>query len=84
MSRKLSSVRFSLSQWTNPISNQYVRHNDTVAFDVAADEALQRRIRVRRAVSAAQDVSRRTGFEKYCRLLALAATREGTLFDAPP
>ncbi len=83
MSRKLSAVRFSLSQWTNPISNQHVRHNDTVAFDVAADEALQRRIRVRRAVSAAQDVSRRTGFEKYCHLLALAATREGTLFDAP-
>lgn len=76
--------RCGASEWTNPICNQHVRHKDTVAFDVATNEALQRRIRIRRAVTATQNVARRTGFQKYCNLLTLAATRKRTLFDASP
>ena len=63
------------------IGDQHVRHNDAVTFD-AANEALQRRIGIGQAVTAAQDVARRAGLEKYRDVLTLAAARERPLGDA--
>ena len=64
------------------IGDQNVRHNDAVAFDVAPNEALQRRIGIGWSITATQDVACGAGLEKYCVVLTLAAARERSLGDA--
>lgn len=63
------------------ISDQNVRHDDAVTLDIAPNEALQRWVGIGRAVTAAQDVARCAGFEKYRDVLTLAAARERSLGD---